>query len=70
MFGMKKRIFAGKQRLHDEPFCPVMSNDNGYHELLRGSTLPHNPGALGNTGSFGPVPDLPQRHQNPRRFPR
>lgn len=57
MFGADKRIFAGKQRLHNEPFCPFVTNDTGYQALRHNRTTPHNPGALGNTGSFSPIPD-------------
>lgn len=64
MFGSEKRIFAGKQRLHGEPFCPFLTNDIGYQALRHNRTTPHNPQALGNTGSFGPVPDKNQRHPN------
>ena len=61
MFGAEKRIFAGKQRLHEEPFCPFVTNDVGYQALRHNRTAPHNPGSLGNTGSFSPIPDRKQR---------
>lgn len=58
MFGSKRRIFAGKQKLHEEPFCPVTTNDTGYLELFRGRTgSSSGSSALSNTGSFGPVPE-------------
>ena len=66
LFGSEKRIFAGKQRLHKEPFCPVVTNDTGYQALRHNRTAPHNPGALGNTGSFGPIATY-QKHPNNRQ---
>lgn len=35
MLSSQKRIFAGKQGLHAEPFCPYISNDTGYSSLRR-----------------------------------
>ncbi len=67
MFGAEKRIFAGKQRLHAEPFCPFVTNDMGYQSLRHNRTAPHNPGALGNTGSFGPIEDFSQRRPQYRQ---
>jgi hypothetical protein len=61
LFGSEKRIFAGKQRLHGEPFCPFVTNDTGYQALRHNRTTPHNPGALGNTGSFSPIVDFNQK---------
>ena len=61
MLGSGKRVFAGKPRLHSEPFCPFMTDDTGYQELRRTHPAPHNPGALGNTGSFTPIADYNQK---------
>ena len=66
MFGAQRRIFAGKQRLHEEPFCPFVTNDTGYQALRHNRTTPHNPGALGNTGSFSPIPDYKQKKPSTR----
>lgn len=55
MLGSGKRVFAGKPRLHSEPFCPFVTDDTGYQELRRSHPAPHNPSALGNTGSFYPI---------------
>ena len=35
MFPLRKRIFAGKQSLRTEPFCPYLSNENGYLSLRK-----------------------------------
>ncbi|MBE6471074.1 MAG: hypothetical protein E7000_05120 [Coriobacteriaceae bacterium] len=61
LFGSEKKIFAGKQRLHGEPFCPFVTNDTGYQALRANRTAQHNPGSLGNTGSFGPITDFNQK---------
>ena len=66
MFGAERRIFAGKQRLHEEPFCRFVTNDTGYQALRHNRTTPHNPGALGNTGSFSPIPDYKQKKPSTR----
>ena len=62
MFGSDRRIFAGKQRLHGEPFCPFLTNDTGYQALQRSRTNPpYNHNAMGNTGSFNPIIDFNQK---------
>lgn len=67
MFGSGKRVFAGKKRLREEPFCPFLTSEDGYQELRRSrNATPHNPNALGNTGSFGPVQDLRYRSDSKR----
>lgn len=35
MFSMQKRVFAGKQNLRTEPFCPYLSDESGYLSLRR-----------------------------------
>ena len=68
MFGSDRRIFAGKQRLHGEPFCPFLTNDTGYQALQHSrTTLPPNSGALGNTGSFSPIIDYNQKRPGYRQ---
>lgn len=37
MFSGRKRIFAGKQNLQPEPFCPIISNQSGYLSLYQSS---------------------------------
>ena len=37
MFNSQKRIFAGKQNLQPEPFCPYLTNRSGKISLLRSS---------------------------------
>ena len=69
MFGSGKRVFAGKQRLRNEPFCPFVTNDTGYQELRRSrSNVPCSPNGLASTGSFGPVQDLRQKKPANRQW--
>ncbi len=35
MFSSQKRIFAGKQRLQPEPFCPYITDSSGRSSLKR-----------------------------------
>ncbi len=35
MFWPKKSIFAGKQELRSQPFCPYISTSSGYSSLGR-----------------------------------
>ncbi len=35
MFGTHKRVFAGKSSLFAEPFCPYLTNEDGYSSLRR-----------------------------------
>lgn len=35
MFSARKTIFAGKTNLQPEPFCPYISDSNGYISLYR-----------------------------------
>ena len=37
MFSTQKRVFAGKQNLQAEPFCPFLSDQSGYLSLRRKS---------------------------------
>lgn len=48
MFSSQKRIFAGKQQLRSEPFCPYLTDPNGRDNLFKnphlfkpGTSLPH-----------------------------
>lgn len=67
MRGSKRRIFSGKHRLHEEPFCPVVSDDTGYHSLFRNRNATFaNPAGLGNTGSFGAVGGPTSRRDDKR----
>lgn len=58
MLGSRKNIFAGKQRIYEEPFCPFVTNDTGYSELFRKRSSSSAYSPLQNTGSFGPVTDM------------
>ena len=33
MFASRKRIFAGKPRVHYEPFFPIITSDKGFRSL-------------------------------------
>ena len=35
MFLSQKRIFAGKSTLHQEPFCPVLTDEGGLISLRK-----------------------------------
>lgn len=35
MFASQKRIFAGKQSLRSQPFCPYLSTETGYISLFK-----------------------------------
>ena len=39
MFDSHKRIFAGKQNVHYEPFCPCLSNDRGFRSMFSAKRL-------------------------------
>ena len=40
MFSSNKRIFAGKQSLKPQPFCPYISNESGYLSLQNNGFMP------------------------------
>ena len=42
MFFQQKRLFAGKQKLQYEPFCPCMSNESGFLSLRNNSAYASN----------------------------
>jgi len=46
MFSLQKRVFAGKQALRQEPFCPVFTNENGLLSLQRNPSYYHQPGVV------------------------
>ena len=49
MFLSQKRVFAGKQLLHQKPFCPVLTTESGFLSLRRSlSDLNNHAGALPN----------------------
>ena len=35
MFSARKRVFAGKGKLHAKPFCPIITDESGYEGLAR-----------------------------------
>ena len=37
MFAQHKLIFAGKHNLQPQPFCPCLTDSNGYASLARAS---------------------------------
>lgn len=46
MFSSQKRIFAGKNKLHQEPFCPYYTDEGGQLSLQRNSiNFDNQPGA-------------------------
>lgn len=59
LFGPEKRVFAGKQRLHAEPFCPFLTNETGYQALLQDRKVPRGLNQLSNVASFGPHQHAP-----------
>ena len=52
MFSARRTIFAGKQNLQPEPFCPYLSNSSGYLSLSR--------------NGFGTASNRSKSHNRPR----
>lgn len=54
MFTSQKRVFAGKQNLHAEPFCPIMSNESGFLNLRKAFSFANQ----GSSGACQPRPSI------------
>lgn len=59
MFAQRKLIFAGKHNLQPKPFCPYLTDQNGYASLARNSSSIERSNSL----SF-PVRTRPARTSN------